>query len=58
MPSETELDIHNVLSDNRLKATGKLEAIADILYGPDGEYLDDFEEDGEGEEESEEEGQD
>ena len=43
MISDMELEIHDVLEDDRLKATGKLEAIEEILYGPELERLEEFE---------------
>lgn len=51
-------EIHGILQNDRLKAVGKVETIAEILYGANGEYLDlfgDFPEDLEAYEDDEEE---
>jgi hypothetical protein len=49
-------EIHEILQNDRFKAVGKVEAIGEVLYGPDGEYADawedsDLDPDEEGEEE-------
>jgi len=42
MQSEKRIldEIHEILQNNRFKAVGKLEAIGEVLCGPDGEYVD------------------
>ncbi len=45
MQSERQIldEIHEILQNNRFKAVGKVEAIGEILYGPDGGYGDPWE---------------
>ena len=50
-------ELHEVLQNSRYTASGKVQAITEVLYGPDGEYFEDFEEgdNDDGEEDDEEE---
>lgn len=42
MQSERQIldEIHEILQNNRFKAVGKVEAIGEVLYGPEGGYGD------------------
>ena len=55
MQSEKQVldEIHEILQNNRFKAVGKVEAIGEILYGADGEYLESWDDPGEDLEEGE-----
>jgi len=53
MPRERETEdvleeLHEVVQNNRYTASGKVQAITEVLYGPNGEYFDGFEETDEG----------